>query len=441
MLVLTLLGTALWHYSTHELQYSVKEEKVERAYYLARAGAESLARGILVESDQLDNIMNEFDALEAAGEKEEIYASQSQVLSVSINDEEAEYTKEAGEVIVKLERLSENELKITSTGIVDKDTESETRQSVSILMKKEEMFDGAVYAINNLQFHHTLDVDGGDIYTEGHSVKFGNEEVSEEVAGEENVYTHDNVTGGVIKKGVNIAFPEVDFPPEYDHEVELTISNHQHHDNNPYTLDMDTLNSETNTPEIDPSYEKIDIDSHQGDGILTIDASHGSILVDTNEFDMDKDAKLYLHTSKDHDLKLAAKEMDIYYIEVTGDGIAEIYIRDGGKVTFKTPHTDIDIGENAGLCVYLGTGSHMQLQAGGGPNEPATFKGLVYGPEASIGMGASTSFEGSMIVKNLVGTGLGGNITVGGAGSGIDYAYGWGDIIDAGNFFMMLWTD
>ncbi|MEW5922009.1 MAG: pilus assembly PilX N-terminal domain-containing protein [Bacillota bacterium] len=46
MLILTLLGTALWHYSTSEAMQVSQYEKRLQAHYLARSGAESLAAWI-----------------------------------------------------------------------------------------------------------------------------------------------------------------------------------------------------------------------------------------------------------------------------------------------------------------------------------------------------------------------------------------------------------
>lgn len=42
MVVLTLLGTALWHYSMTDVKHIAMEESRMQAYYLARSGAELL---------------------------------------------------------------------------------------------------------------------------------------------------------------------------------------------------------------------------------------------------------------------------------------------------------------------------------------------------------------------------------------------------------------
>lgn len=47
MLVMTLLGTALWHYSMNGIQQASRNQKKMQAYYIARAGADAIAQHII----------------------------------------------------------------------------------------------------------------------------------------------------------------------------------------------------------------------------------------------------------------------------------------------------------------------------------------------------------------------------------------------------------
>lgn len=54
MVVLTLLGTALWAYSMADLKQVTREEDKMQAFYYARSGAELVAKGIWDEIGQID---------------------------------------------------------------------------------------------------------------------------------------------------------------------------------------------------------------------------------------------------------------------------------------------------------------------------------------------------------------------------------------------------
>lgn len=409
LVVLILLGIALHQYSISELDHSVREEKRTRAYYIARAGAESLAR----------HIMRDMDILEEVPEVDDRVTFDEQDFDTDYFSE----TETVGEVEVELKRISETRVEVTGTGTVDDDI----NQNVSIVLEIQDEFDGVVYSVNDLRFNSGLEV-VGDIVTADESVKFGTDEV--EYDEEKGVYTHDSVEG-TIKKGESIAFPSIDFPdPPEEYDDHLIISAKEMDDEPEYTIDTN------NTPDNDnKGYEKISIEKHGNtEGKLIMDATEDEVQVETKDLEMDKDAKLLFETSSGHSLKLIVENYaKITKIEVTGDGIAEIYVRDEGHVNFQTPHADI-LKDDANLVVYLGEGSTMDLQAN------SNFEGLVYGPEAFVSMGGNASFKGSMIVNEL--KGIKGSTYIGSGDTTIDHKHSWDFLdIDYGGYYMVRWVD
>ncbi|KUO50589.1 MAG: hypothetical protein APF76_08045 [Desulfitibacter sp. BRH_c19] len=101
VLVLTLLGTALWNYSMADTIQTAREEKRMQAYYLARSGAEAVAENIVNDTDKL--ILKELDNLGGTIEPAPSY------LDGSTN----RYFE------VKIERQDSRTLLIESIGTVD----------------------------------------------------------------------------------------------------------------------------------------------------------------------------------------------------------------------------------------------------------------------------------------------------------------------------------
>lgn len=84
MVVLTLLGTALWQYSMTDLKHVSREEKKLQAYYLARSGAELVANNLENlkidiggvwpgEAEPLISLSQEFQNIEKAFFRIELY--------------------------------------------------------------------------------------------------------------------------------------------------------------------------------------------------------------------------------------------------------------------------------------------------------------------------------------------------------------------------------
>ena len=384
LLVLTLLGAALWNYGMSELNQSVREEKRARAYYVARAGAESVAR----------DIMNDPTPLTAITEIGDQLVSDELTYNPEIPTEGEE--KYVGELTVELERVSENRVEITGTGSVDN-----VIQSVSIVIETQEEFDGVVYSLGNLDFQSGVTLNG-DVVSGGI------------------VNPPDNFNG-TIKEETEIKFPHPEFrdvPESYTGT--LTIDKDG-------TLTIDRTSDIVSGDGQAGPYQKIFID-HSAK--LILDASQGALTLETKVFDMHNNANmLEFKTHKDHDLILIVDEIDLKKVRVTGNGTAYLYVR--SMINVQTPHADVD--DEALLFVRLDKGCIMEMQAN------SNFEGLVYGPEAVVEIAGNADFHGAMIVEQLKGSG--GSFTIGSAGTVIDRGkYSWDFLgLDYGGYWMVHW--
>ena len=341
LVVLSLLGVALWQYSISELNHAVREEKKARAYYLARAGAESLGRHIMVNPSFLDDFQDVGARLTSNPVDYDILFSGEPIL--------------VGDVTVELVRIETNRVVITGTGTVDGIV-----QSVSLILETQEPFDGVVYSLGDLDFQSQSTL-VGDVVSGG--------EISPPSS-----FTGTMTPNRIIK----FPPPDPDFPPVPIYSGNLIIPKD----------DTSTL-----PPISSPAYQKIDI-GHSA--TLIIDAASDPINVETKDFDMHNQAnRLELKTEAGNNLVMVVDTMTMRNIKVTGEGVAYIYVRT--KLNVFTPHADID---NASLLVvYLGPGAIMELHA------KSHFEGLVYGPEATIEIGGNADFQGAMIVEQLKGRG------------------------------------
>jgi hypothetical protein len=341
LVVLSLLGMALWQYSISELNFAVREEKRARAYYIARAGAESLARHILVNPDVLNAIPEVDDSISSDSLEYDINFSGN--------------STNVGDMLVELTRIETDRVEITGTGTVDGIV-----QSVGLILETQEPFDGIVYSLGSLDFQNQVTING-DLVSGG------------------KVNPPDNLTG-TIKEDTIIIFPppDPDFPPVPTYSGNLTVP-------------KDGTTTITESPE--NAYQKISIDNK---GSLIISAAAGPIYIETKDFEMDNNAeKFELATSPDYDIIMVVDEMVLKTMKVSGSGVAYLYVRT--KLNVQTPHADVD--SNALLVVYLGPGAIMEMQAN------SHFEGLVYGPEAIVEIGGNADFHGAMIVEQLKGRG------------------------------------
>lgn len=383
LLVLTLLGIALWQYSMSELNNAVREEKRARAYYIARAGAESVARFVMINPDVLDSIPKEIDAV---------------ITSESINYKTGDDV-DVGDVVVELKRIASNKIEVTGIGEVD-----EVIQRVSLILETQEEFDGVVYATDGLNFQQNVTVNG-DIVSGG-LVKWQNVTVTE----------HPN-SDYTLKDNTIIHWPRPEFPPPAgSYPGVINISNNS-------TGTPITAITSTHYPH--EAYQSVTMGNNSN---LTIDASSNSIFLDTQIFNMRQNSHLTLVTSADHDLIIVVDSITLRRTTILGDGTAKLYVRNSMNV--QTPAAYVD--DHALLEVYLDEGCNMTMIAN------AKFAGLVYGPQAIVTINGNADFEGSMIVSQLLGTN--GSPIIGSSGTYLDHKYSWGKLgLDYGGYWMVHW--
>ncbi|RQD74637.1 MAG: hypothetical protein D5R97_07505 [Candidatus Syntrophonatronum acetioxidans] len=396
LIVVSLLGIALFNYSTSELTHSVREEKKARAHYIARAGAESLARHIMEDMVILDEVKNIGDKI----------VFDEQDFTVVYHGLEEKEEEKVGDLLVELERITDYRVEVTGIGTVD-----EVSQRVKILLETQEKFDGVIYSLGSLDFQRSINEISGDIYSGG-EVKFGGETV------EEDKWDNHSQVNGIIRPGVKITFPPPEFPDEpASYEGDFILSNNT-----------------SDTIEHDPSENKqaLNMINIKNGAELTIDANKGDVFVEAEKLDMDPNGKLLLKTSSIHDLTLVVNDAELSEVEVKGSGTARLYVR--SEANLQTPHGVVTIEDGANLLVFLDQDAIMELRAN------SHFKGLIYGPEATVEMGSNANFTGSMTVNQLKGTG--GSSEIGEAQTDIKQEYSWDllDDIDVGGYYMVRWS-
>ena len=363
LIVITLLGTALWQYGMSELNFSVRDEKRARAYYLARAGAESVA---------LDLMRNPNNVIDLELAVDEVIASDK-------TDFENELGIKVGEIEVEIKRITDYSIKITGVGKVD-----DIKQDVSIIMEALEPFDGVIYSMNDVNFQQQCDVIGNIV--SGGNIYWQNDLLEE----------HPKASDGyTITHGRELIFPEPVFPDSPASYTENTLNI-----NNEINMSAGVLPDpdQEGLLAADKGYKKIAI---QNDGKLVIDATLGSITVHTIDFSMANNGELELMTRAGSELIInVANDMELKKVRIKGDGVAKIYIK-SGELIAQTPHANI-LDAGAQLIVFLGEGSLMNVQASG---PKGYFQGLVYGPNATVQLQGNANFKGSMIVDRVKGKG------------------------------------
>lgn len=374
LVVLSLLGTAIWQYSMSELNQSVREEKKAQAHYLARAGAESIARSIMNEPSILDAIPEIGNSTTAP----------------DIDFFNTTSVNPIGQIDVTIERISNYQVEVTGLGIVDG-----VQQSVSLLLETNPSYDfGPIYSTNTLKFNNSTNVygsivSGGDVY-------WGNNKIE--------TTEYSKVIDGTITTGVNMSFNSPVFPTKSESYSGPT-----------YNIDSNTTINSSQSPLL--AYRKIDI--NKNNVILTVDATSGPIFIETQDFDMHNGASLVLITKSNNEIVLVGENFFFSNVILKGDGIVKLYIRN--SLTLQTPNSSVgpEPGSTARLIVYIEENKTMAITAN------AEFTGLVYAPDAYVIMQASQStFNGSMIVNELSGHGNNGIM------GDINYLDLWGDLID-----------
>ncbi|MDW7740394.1 MAG: hypothetical protein SCJ97_10140 [Bacillota bacterium] len=388
LLVLGLLGAALWHYSMSELNQSVRDEQRTRAYYLARAGAESIARHIMINPEIITMI--------EIGE-----TLTSDELGFDVNE------KNVGDIVVNVERLDRNIIEVTGIGTVEG-----VSHSVSIVLEAEERFDGVIYSAGGVNFQNNVTVNG-DIVS-GSTVTWQGEDYPLPAG-------HPNVDGtrGTIRENVIINFPPPEFP-------DLPES----YDGGTLTIDVGSTETPiTATPAY--AYQKIEILNNK-DAQLEIKGSASEIVsVEAHTFEMGQNSDGLIFNTSNGDVNLIVSEINIKKIRVIGGGTARIYVRNTANI--QTKMGDVQISEDGMIMILLDQGAKLVMQA-----KDAYFEGLVYGPEAFFISNGNAIFEGSMIVNHVTGNN---DSAIGSSKSEFNEKYKWDDIGSLyGGYLMVHWV-
>ncbi len=304
MVVLALLGTALWHYSMSDLKQAVQSEQRTRAYYVARAGAESVANYLLKNPDSLAQIM--------------------QVNTAALSAEqtiEAAELGEAGKLQVKVETTETSRIVITGMAAIDA-----VNETVSVVLDTHEMFDGTIYSLGSMTFHQNATVTG-DLVSGG------------------SINPPDNHTGSILEE-TYISFPPPIFPEEPDfYHGELLVANNDSH------------TVETSPPD---KFQKTNIGNNATLSFNTT-MSNETLAVESKQFETSNNGKLSFNLNNST-TTLVADEISIRGLEITGTGAVEIYVR--SKINIQTPlASDMQISENAILIIYLDQGCVMEMLA------------------------------------------------------------------------------
>lgn len=387
MVVIALLGIALWQYSMSELSTSVRSEKRARAHYIARAGAEAVALDFMRNPNKIEDLnLSVGDPIIT-----------DEIDYLAVNNESVDEL--VGQVSVEISRTDNYIIRITGFGTVDG-----IEQQVAIILEALEPFDGVMYSAKSISFGNSI-IDNnrikGDVVSGG--LVYKQNSLLDE---------HPNAAAGdEIRTEQILTFPDPVFPasPASYTTNALIVSN-------PVTITASSRPNPDGEETIGSStgYHKIDI---QQSGKLVIDASSGPVVVQTNEFTSHNQGELELITAKGKDLIIVVENgMKYRNVRVKGDGLAKIYVK-SGEIDAANTHANM-IDEGAYLVLYLGAGVKMSIQTGN------VFEGLIYGPKAIVELQANNNFYGSIIADQISGNNSG-NI---GSYETLE-KYGW-DILD-----------
>lgn len=396
MLVLILLGTALFAYSISDLNQAEWVESRSRAHYLARAGAESVAKSLLRNPEQITTIRDNI------GVGESLEAGEIITFDTDFFDEGEEF-------VVEITRVEENKMQITGTGYADG-----VKQNVEVMLESLEPFDGLFYVYGRegglLEFSNNMNNMEGDIVT-------GYGEVEPD---DLDYYT------GIITLNDFRTYPEPTAPGlEKSGEKNLNIDN-----------DVKIIDD---NPE--HAYDSIDINNKEK---LIIDSTTTSIEILVNTIDMHGGGELELKTNTDNDIIIEIKDDSKLEgdISIKGEGNVNIYVHPNKYLDIHTEEMLYD--GKANLTVYLGDGSEIKLR------NRSHFEGYIYGPNATASLWNSPDFTGSLIVNKLEAGGQEGKSGVGGPQSNISNKneetgriYNFKDLeeIDIVQHWIAYWSD
>lgn len=143
-LILTILGTVLWHYSVRDLIFAEKNLKRMQAYYIARSGADAVAQYIVDNPDGID--MKEYvDAL--------VNSPKSYPTSISGDPKgyfEIEVTRDSGKGIIIIQ----------SVGTVDEISQKVSLTLYELVTGEEPLFDMAVFSNTAIELKGSARIEG-----------------------------------------------------------------------------------------------------------------------------------------------------------------------------------------------------------------------------------------------------------------------------------------
>lgn len=344
LVVLTLLGTALWQYSVSEVRQATRAESKARAYYIARAGAESLARYIMQDPEQVDAILD--DGSESVSD---------------LIDFETEMLGQAGEMEVTLRRLDHNRLEISGTG-----QSGGVRQSATVVLEQLP-FPGDAAVVTTgaglVNFHKNMSLEGSVIA--GGEVNLPTDFDTSRFSITENYPFTDDTFARVV---IPVIQPDQTF-----HNI--SIRNR-------------TENIAAGRSVV---YNRIDIENR---GILQLNPGSR---VEVGTLTLRSGGTLDIITAAGPPVIMVVNQMDLKgVLRVTGTGSAEIYVRTLADIV--TSNANVYSAER--LTFFLAEGCTVTIQAN------AAFDALIYGPYGTeVILQANPTFRGAMIVGSLRGNG------------------------------------
>lgn len=342
MIVLALLGGALWQYSVSDIRQVAQAEDKARAYYVARSAAETMARHIMKEPGLVSELPDE---------------------TFNISDEvtlSGDFLGDAGEMSVSIEHVGGDIHEITGIGITNGVRQTAT---VVLLLSEFPVEDAVLVSTGDqdINFHSGMTVEGNivsggevsvpDLY-DGPVFEYGDEEPE---------------NGGQYKAIKNFPFPDDYFAPvvvpqDPDETINsMTISN-----NDTYTIDAG---------------DHIEISSltvNNGGTLRFLTESGTTTILVVDNLDFKNGCTVTIDD------------------QGKGYGVVRVYVRE----EMKAHSPQMDFPEDARLQFFLAEGSSVSF------NGNVNFGGLIYGPyNTHVYLQSNAQVVGALIVETISGQG------------------------------------
>ena len=357
IVVLTLLGIALFRYSMAETKQVHWDENTLKAHYLARSGADAVAAHLIENPEDAEDLINEESGL------------------VDLGD---------GQFRVFVTGDPSDEIHIKSTGLVG---QAEQQAEQTVVLTLADAGPPAIHSNGNITLTGSSEVIGGDVSYQGLIVNPGGNVLSEEdIAG--------HVKGGEIEQKELVLDPVI-LPCEDDGSPFYSAC-----PSDPQVFEGDNI-----TESVFYEREKHN-DSDIGLGPqttrhLTIEPAAGSnLLVKAHEIDIGNNT--FEVTLNNNTVAVVAHDFDAGNgaIKVNGSGDLLIYITGNysGGGNFLTEKED-----DVNVFFFVVDGGSFDL---GGT---ANFDGAIYAPNADVSIGGNVTLTGWLIGNNVQ---LSGNASV-----------------------------